>query len=132
MNWREPVVAPSTLVAVGLCKPPPQAVAGAFLNFFSLPCKISRFLPNGECVHGPHLLFRLSFEFRPGHFCPSAEDFHQLARPWSPTMSLFILTETSAGYALLKAKDKKLFKHGLPEDASSAEGVSNLYVQLSD
>lgn len=47
-------------------------------------------------------------------------------------MSLFILTETSAGYALLKAKDKKLFKHGLPEDASSAEGVSNLYVQLSD
>lgn len=44
-------------------------------------------------------------------------------------MSLFILTETSAGYALLKAKDKKLFKHGLPEDASTAEGVSNLYVQ---
>lgn len=45
-------------------------------------------------------------------------------------MSLFILTETSAGYALLKAKDKKLFKHGLPEDASTAEGVSNMYVQL--
>lgn len=44
-------------------------------------------------------------------------------------MSLFILTETSAGYALLKAKDKKLFKHGLPDDASTAEGVSNLYVQ---
>lgn len=44
-------------------------------------------------------------------------------------MSLFILTETSAGYALLKAKDKKLFKHGLPEDASTAEGVSNMYVQ---
>jgi hypothetical protein len=43
-------------------------------------------------------------------------------------MSLFILTETSAGYALLKAKDKKLFKHGLPEDANTAEGVSNLYV----
>lgn len=43
-------------------------------------------------------------------------------------MSLFILTETSAGYALLKAKDKKLFKHGLPEDANTAEGVSSLYV----
>jgi nucleolar protein 58 len=44
-------------------------------------------------------------------------------------MSLFILTETSAGYALLKAKDKKLFKRDqLPEDASTAEGVSNLYV----
>ncbi|KAJ5750162.1 Nucleolar protein 58 [Penicillium manginii] len=42
-------------------------------------------------------------------------------------MSLFILTETSAGYALLKAKDKKLFKHGLPEDANTAEGVSNLF-----
>lgn len=43
-------------------------------------------------------------------------------------MTLFILTETSAGYALLKAKDKKLFKHGLPEDANTAEGVSSLYV----
>lgn len=42
-------------------------------------------------------------------------------------MSLFILTETSAGYALLKAKDKKLFKHGLPEDANTAEGVSSLF-----
>ncbi|KAJ6096302.1 hypothetical protein N7486_007048 [Penicillium sp. IBT 16267x] len=43
-------------------------------------------------------------------------------------MSLFILTETSAGYALLKAKDKKLFKRDqLPEDASTAEGVSNLF-----
>ncbi|KAJ5647951.1 hypothetical protein N7490_004323 [Penicillium lividum] len=43
-------------------------------------------------------------------------------------MSLFILTETSAGYALLKAKDKKLFKREqLPEDASTAEGVSNMF-----
>ncbi|KAJ5266896.1 Nucleolar protein 58 [Penicillium angulare] len=43
-------------------------------------------------------------------------------------MSLFILTETSAGYALLKAKDKKLFKREqLPEDASTAEGVCNLF-----
>ncbi|KAJ5574083.1 Nucleolar protein 58 [Penicillium hispanicum] len=43
-------------------------------------------------------------------------------------MSLFILTETSAGYALLKSKDKKLFKREkLPEDATTAEGVSNLF-----
>ena len=40
-------------------------------------------------------------------------------------MTLFILTETSAGYALLKAKDKKLLKR---EDLGDqdAEGVSNL------
>ncbi|KAJ6021703.1 Nucleolar protein 58 [Penicillium herquei] len=43
-------------------------------------------------------------------------------------MSLFILHETSAGYALLKAKDKKLFKREqLPEDANTAEGVTNLF-----
>ncbi|KAJ5439627.1 Nucleolar protein 58 [Penicillium daleae] len=43
-------------------------------------------------------------------------------------MSLFILTETSAGYALLKSKDKKLFKReSLPEDANTAEGISNLF-----
>ncbi|KAJ5103566.1 Nucleolar protein 58 [Penicillium argentinense] len=42
-------------------------------------------------------------------------------------MSLFILTETSAGYALLKAKDKKLFKNELPEEISTAEGVSSLF-----
>lgn len=47
-------------------------------------------------------------------------------------MSLFLLTETSAGYALLKAKDKKLLKRkDIAEDASSAEGVSEMYVQLS-
>lgn len=46
-------------------------------------------------------------------------------------MSLFILTETSAGYALLKSKDKKLFKRDqLPDDISTAEGASNLYVPL--
>lgn len=44
-------------------------------------------------------------------------------------MTLFILTETSAGYALLKAKDKKLLKRDdLATEASTAEGVSNLYV----
>ncbi|KAI7154153.1 Nucleolar protein [Hortaea werneckii] len=42
-------------------------------------------------------------------------------------MTLFILTETSAGYALLKAKDKKLLKRDdLAEEASSAEGVCSL------
>ncbi|RAH49224.1 RNA-processing protein NOP58 [Aspergillus brunneoviolaceus CBS 621.78] len=42
-------------------------------------------------------------------------------------MTLFILTETSAGYALLKAKDKKLLKRDdLTTEAATAEGVSNL------
>ncbi|KAF2204330.1 Nop domain-containing protein [Delitschia confertaspora ATCC 74209] len=39
-------------------------------------------------------------------------------------MPLFVLTETSAGYALFKAKDKKLLKSDtLAEDVSTAEGV---------
>ena len=43
-------------------------------------------------------------------------------------MTLFILTETSAGYALLKAKDKKLLKRDdLASETESAEGISNLY-----
>ncbi|KAL2222731.1 nucleolar protein nop5 [Thermoascus aurantiacus ATCC 26904] len=42
-------------------------------------------------------------------------------------MTLFILTETSAGYALLKAKDKKLLKRdNLEAETQTAEGVSNL------
>lgn len=42
-------------------------------------------------------------------------------------MTLFILTETSAGYALLKAKDKKLLKRDdLATEAATAEGVSSL------
>ncbi|KAL4794659.1 hypothetical protein BDV19DRAFT_364565 [Aspergillus venezuelensis] len=46
-------------------------------------------------------------------------------------MTLFILTETSAGYALLKAKDKKLLKRDdIATEASTAEGVSNLYALL--
>lgn len=48
-------------------------------------------------------------------------------------MTLFILTETSAGYALLKAKDKKLLKRDdldIPAEAATPEGVSNLYVSL--
>lgn len=46
-------------------------------------------------------------------------------------MTLFILTETSAGYALLKAKDKKLLKRDdldISAEAATPEGVSNLYV----
>jgi nucleolar protein 58 len=47
-------------------------------------------------------------------------------------MTLFILTETSAGYALLKSKDKKLLKRDdLAEAFGSAEEVSNLYVMCS-
>lgn len=47
-------------------------------------------------------------------------------------MTLFILTETSAGYALLKAKDKKLLKRDdIAQEASTAEGISNLYVTCS-
>ncbi|PLN85772.1 nucleolar protein 58 [Aspergillus taichungensis] len=42
-------------------------------------------------------------------------------------MTLFILSETSAGYALLKAKDKKLLKReDLATEAATAEGVSSL------
>jgi nucleolar protein 58 len=42
-------------------------------------------------------------------------------------MTLFILTETSAGYALLKAKDKKLLKkEDLAEETATPEGISNL------
>jgi len=42
-------------------------------------------------------------------------------------MTLFILTETSAGYALLKAKDKKLLKRDdLSKDVETAEGVCSL------
>lgn len=42
-------------------------------------------------------------------------------------MSLFLLTETSAGYALFKAKDKKLLKNeNLATDASTPEGVCGM------
>lgn len=43
-------------------------------------------------------------------------------------MTLFILTETSAGYALLKSKDKKLLKRtDVHEEAATAEGAAGLY-----
>ena len=42
-------------------------------------------------------------------------------------MTLFILTETSAGYALLKAKDKKLLKRDdILEQTESAEDACSL------
>jgi hypothetical protein len=42
-------------------------------------------------------------------------------------MTLFILTETSAGYALLKAKDKKLLKRdNLVAETETAEGICSL------
>lgn len=42
-------------------------------------------------------------------------------------MTLFILTETSAGYALLKAKDKKLLKRDdIASQAQTAEGATEL------
>ena len=46
-------------------------------------------------------------------------------------MTLFILTETSAGYALLKARDKKLLKRpDLADESQTAEGVCSLYVNI--
>lgn len=42
-------------------------------------------------------------------------------------MSLFILTETSAGYALLKSKDKKLLKRDdISEKTETAEGAAGM------
>ena len=44
-------------------------------------------------------------------------------------MTLFILTETSAGYALLKAKDKKLLKReDLASETETVDGICSLYV----
>lgn len=47
-------------------------------------------------------------------------------------MTFLILTETSAGYALFKAKDKKLLKRDdLAGEMSTPEGAAGLYVTLS-
>jgi len=44
-------------------------------------------------------------------------------------MAFLILAETSAGYALFKAKDKKLLKKDdLAQEMSTAEGASGLFV----
>ncbi|PNS14955.1 Nucleolar protein 58 [Sphaceloma murrayae] len=43
-------------------------------------------------------------------------------------MTLFILTETSAGYAILKSKDKKLLKRDdIAEQTETAEGAASLF-----
>lgn len=48
------------------------------------------------------------------------------------TMPLFILTETSAGYALLKAQDKKLLKHDdLAHQLESAEDACSQCVEVA-
>ena len=59
-------VAPST---AGLSQPQPP-VAGALHFFFR--AKFLDFFPNGECVHGPHLHFRLSFCHSTGTFFSSS------------------------------------------------------------
>ena len=46
-------------------------------------------------------------------------------------MVLFILTETSAGYALLKAKDKKLLEPGKIDSESSTEAICSI-LKLKD
>lgn len=53
---------------------------------------------------------------------------HQRQSRALPTiMTLFVLAETSAGYALFKAKDKKLLKRDdLDEATSTAEGTCSL------
>lgn len=46
---------------------------------------------------------------------------------------LFILSETSAGYALFKSTDKKLLKRtDIAETTKSAEGTCGLYVLLNE
>lgn len=46
-------------------------------------------------------------------------------------MTFLILTETSAGYALFKAKDKKLLKRNdLAGEMSTPEGAAGLCVPL--
>ncbi len=42
------------------------------------------------------------------------------------TMGLFVLTETSAGFALFKARDKKILKDDLAAEVDTAEGLNGL------
>lgn len=73
------------------------------------------------------------------HQIPStSEKRSHLASISNPTrhvtsaMTFLILTETSAGYALFKAKDKKLLrKDDLASEMSTPEGAAGLYVALS-
>ena len=42
-------------------------------------------------------------------------------------MGVFVLTETSAGFALFKAKDSKIFKKGdVSAEVETAEGINSL------
>lgn len=48
-------------------------------------------------------------------------------------MGLFVLQETAAGFALFKAKDKKILKKDdFSAEVETAEGVNGLYVLLID
>ena len=45
-------------------------------------------------------------------------------------MGVFVLTETSAGYALFKAKDKSIIKGGNVEDVVGALKLKQFLVRL--
>ena len=41
-------------------------------------------------------------------------------------MGLFVLSETSAGFALFKARDKKILKNDLATEVDTPEGLNGL------
>lgn len=49
------------------------------------------------------------------------DEYFQLAK-----MGLFVLSETSAGFALFKARDKKILKDDLAAEVDTAEGLNGL------
>jgi hypothetical protein len=54
-------------------------------------------------------------------------DIHCILSQQSAMAPLFVLTETSAGYALLKSTDKKLLKRSdLADKLQTAEDVCNM------
>lgn len=63
---------------------------------------------------------------------PHLASINNPTRHVTSAMTFLILTETSAGYALFKAKDKKLLKKDdLASEMSTPEGAAGLYVALS-
>lgn len=77
-------------------------------------------------VHGPRTPKFLELH-RPG-FVDIDAHCNRIYHRRQFTMGLFILTETSAGYALFKATDKKLLKRDdYGKEMESAEGTANLY-----
>jgi hypothetical protein len=75
----------------------------------------------GRRAHTTYIVSRL-------FFLSDLDNLNHDSRDSADTMTLFILTETSAGYALLKAKDKKLLKRtDVHEEAATAEGAAGLY-----